>query len=213
MSPSFALRANVRKACVGKGVDSFQVLRATYGEPFGGLADRDTFDWPGVGVTLGAPGAESFIFGTYLEVFDVEADTAFGPMRDCNFDHEKKEYVCRYTPHGELARLVSRSSAEHLTGKANSPGQCDANELVGSWLVFPSQGECGERESIGYGNCTWKSKGAVRVVEMECVRSFDAGGWARAWKEDYQKAPFPNVMRAVKIAVEGCPDVRLPRLI
>merc|ERR1712190_442100 len=107
---------------------------------------------------------------------------------------------------GQWAKRVTRSSAEQLTG--NSPvGACDANDIVGSWLSFPLEGKCVGNVTVGDNGCTWKQTGN-KVILMDCMKSFNSSGWARAWQEDFQKAPFPNVMAHVKAAVRECPDVR-----
>merc|ERR1712190_574009 len=121
------------------------------------------------GVTLGAPGHWSFIGKKFLEVADVEANTTWGPWRDCNWDPVQNVERCSATT-PELARLVARSSAEQLTGPTNAPGQCGPNDKVGSWLVFPHEGECSENEAIGNNGCTWKLRG-VKVIAMECLRA------------------------------------------
>ena len=178
-------------------MESFQVIRATDGEPWGNLYDRDTFDWSGLGVTLGAPGRVSFVVRKYFEVFDVDVNTTFGPWRECDYSRERNDEACTTALPEEMVHLVSRKSAEGLTGErgSESPGQCEANEMVGSWFVFPSQGMCGENEAVGDGGCTWKMKGS-KVVSHECLFYSNNGlkDWTRAWAEDYQKPPFPNVV-------------------
>jgi len=197
--------------CPGEGVQALQVLRATNGEPWGELEDRDTFDWPGAGVTMGSPEHPSFSERKYLEVFDVEVNTSYGPFRDCNYNKALKKAVCSppYSP--DLARLVARSSAEQLQAapKAGPMGQCGQNDIVGSWYVFPHEGRCGQDQQVGDGGCTWKLKSA-KVVEMSCG---SPKKWASAWTADFQKGPFLEVQNVLKAAVQDCPDIRENRLI
>jgi len=173
----------------------------------GVLENRDTFDWLGQGVTLGSPTSIKFAGQTYLEVLDVDFDGFFNFWRDCNYNRELKRNVCWDSVlSGQWAKRVTRSSAEQLTG--NSPfGACDANDIVGSWLSFPLEGKCVGNVTVGDNGCTWKQTGS-KVILMDCMKSFNSSGWARAWQEDFQKAPFPNVMAHVKTAVRECPDVR-----
>merc|ERR1712187_1041213 len=128
-----------------------------------------------------------FNWCTYLEVFDVDFDGFFNLWRDCNYTREVKRNVCVESRlSGQWAKRVTRSSAEMLTG--SSPfGACNV--------------------SVGDNGCTWKQTGS-KVILMDCMKSFNSSGWARAWQEDFQKAPFPNVMAHVKAAVRECPDVR-----
>merc|ERR1712203_1242607 len=194
------------RACAQGPVATFQVLRASNGEPWGHIDDRDTFDWAGLGVTLGAPGHWSFMNKKYLEIADVEANTTYGPWRDCNWDPVHKVEKCSATT-PDLARLVARSSAEQLTGPTNAPGQCGSNDEVGSWLVFPHEGECRDSEDVGQSGCTWKLRG-VKVIAMDCIYA-KKDAFIKRWEQDWQKAPFPGVIRFVKAAVEACPDARM----
>eukprot|EP00933_Yihiella_yeosuensis_P003952 TRINITY_DN10755_c0_g1_i1.p1 TRINITY_DN10755_c0_g1~~TRINITY_DN10755_c0_g1_i1.p1 ORF type:complete len:417 (-),score=47.78 TRINITY_DN10755_c0_g1_i1:660-1910(-) len=194
----------VPKPCPGNGTASFQVLRATNGGgTWGELEDRDTFDWKGLGVTLGVSGFHS---RKYLEIFDVEAATSFGIWRDCGYNSKLKKNTCDPPLSPEFSRLVSRSSSEQLEGVY--AGQCGENVLVGSWLTFPLAGKCGIDESVGDNGCTWKKR-AAKVMAMECLFSFDSGAVGRAFKEDYQKAPFLHTIEVAKAAIKSCPDVRL----
>merc|ERR1719173_154658 len=129
-------------ACPRGPVERMQLLRASDGEPWSHFEDRDLFNWLGQGVTLGAPGHWSFMNMKFLEVGGVEVNTTYGPWRDCTWDPMNRVEKCSELPQ-DLVRLVSRSSAEQLTGPTNAPGQCGPDETVGSWFVLPHQGECG----------------------------------------------------------------------
>jgi len=191
-----------RKACPRGPVQRMQVLRASNGEPWGRFDDRDLFNWLGQAVTLGAPGHFAFMNTKFLEVGDVEVNTTYGPWRDCNWDPVHKVEKCTEVPK-DFEHLVSRSSAEQLTGPANAPGQCGPHDLVGSWFVLPHQGECGEGQTVGDGGCTWKLR-KFKVVEMDCLRG-DA--FSQAWRADWQRPPFAAATRVLKEAVRACPDV------
>merc|ERR1712039_399467 len=173
-----------------------QVLRGINDpEPMGVLENRDTFDWTGLGVTLGTPTNIRFSGKKYLELYDVDVINSFGFWRDCNYKPSLKRNVCRDSP-TRTPKLITRCSAEHLTGKphnGSAGGQgCDANALVGSWFSFPSEGKCMDGEALGVEGCTWKLKTA-KVVFMDCMRLFNSSGWNRAWELDIQKAPFSHV--------------------
>jgi len=188
------------------GAKSIQVLRASDPpEQLGVLEDRDTFDWPGQGVTLGSPAMSKFVWRTYLQLFEVDFDGYFGEFRDCNYRRDLNKNICPPSRMPDTA--VTRCSAELLTGTLGMAGMCDDNGLVGSWLTFPHEGKCGDSASVGDGGCTWKMK-ASKVVLMECMVHFNSTGWFRAWNADFQKAPFPHVIAHVKAAVHACPDVR-----
>merc|ERR1719268_372521 len=151
------------KVCSSNGVETVQLLRASDGEPWGHLEDRGLFDWKGQGVTLGAPGHTSASVRKYLEIADVDLDTAYGPWRECYWDAEAKKERCTHAE-PELVRSVGRSSAQHLTGESSATGQCEDNNVVGSWFMLPHEGECGKEDAVGDNGCTWKLK-SFKVVE------------------------------------------------
>merc|ERR1712137_745337 len=57
-----------------------------------------------------------------------------------------------------------------MGGVIGGCGQCEANDLVGSWLVFTHEGKCGEKDSIGDNGCTWKAKGQRRSSAWSACR-------------------------------------------
>lgn len=190
------------------GEKSVQVLRGSSPpEKLGILADRDTFDWIGQGVTLGSPKGIKFVYKKYLQVFDVDFDGHFGIWRDCNYNKELEKYIC---PRADISKMpytaVTRSSAEQLSGKVGM-GMCDENSEVGSWLTFPHEGKCADNASVGDAGCTWKLK-TSKVILMDCMVHFNSSGWIRSWSLDFGRAPFPHVIAHVKAAVQACPDVR-----
>jgi len=187
-----------------------QVLRALNDpEPLGVLVARDTFDLTGAGVTLGTPANVKFAGYKYLQMFDVELTNQMGFWRDCNYKRSSQRNVCGPSL-TQTPTLVTRSSAEQLTGLPHGEyamGICDANAVVGSWFTFPEEGMCGDKEALGTNGCTWKLK-RTKAVLMECMLSFNSSGWERAWDQDIQKAPFPNVQAHIKAALSACPEVR-----
>lgn len=224
------------KLCNSAGKVALLVYRATNYLDQGELANLDTSDLLGAGVTLGSPVSPSFIGKKYYEFYEVDADSAFGPLRDCNYKNGHN--VCSRPQRPGFAKSVSRSSSEQLSGSPGSWGQCDSNELVGSWYTFPEEGRCGINESIGDNGCTWKVR-QHKAISMLCMMfwnstsmTFDltggstpflntrvpfagklevplnASGWFRAWQEDYQKAPFPNLMDHIDAAFNACPDIQ-----
>jgi len=193
-------------ACPRGPVERMQLLRASNGEPWGHFDNRDMMNWLGQGVTLGAPGHWSFMNKRFLEVGDFDINTTYAPWRDCNWDPVSHVEKCSVVPK-DLDRLVSRSSSEQLTGPTNAPGQCGPDDVVGSWFVLPSSGQCAAGEQVGDGGCTWKSRG-FKVVELqsECVQSY-SDAFLQAWHADWQRPPFRATTRILKEAVRKCPNV------
>jgi len=107
--------ADFQRVCLNQGTASFQVLRAT-GFLTSELANQDTFNWLGQGVTLGSPHFPGFVGKKYLELFDVDANTSHGPFRDCNFNWTAKENECSKATSPNLARLVTKTSPSAMGG-------------------------------------------------------------------------------------------------
>lgn len=183
-----------------------EVLRAfSPPEPMGILEDRDTFDWPGLGVTLQefAPSQQ------YLQLFEFDVDGRFGFWRDCNYNRVLQANKCwdPYAGHEEvLGKLVTRVSAEILQGESFM-GMCEPNSVVGSWYTFPHEGKCAEGASVGDDGCTWKLVRS-KVIDMSCMKNHNLFGWYRNQLRDYAKAPFPHLQAHVQSAMQSCPDVR-----
>jgi len=200
----------VHKACEGTGTAALQALRFSNGEPWGHIEDRDLFDWTAFPITA----SEFAGSHKYLELFDVDANSSYGPWRECDYVKKTHEDHCSELE-ADVASLVSRVSAEMLMGSAEDPlGQCGANEVSGSWLVFPHQGECGEGQAIGDQGCTWKVKD-WKVVTVESVfallkSEFSLDLTNKTAVRDVlteESPPFPGFLRMVKAAVMMSPAV------
>merc|ERR1712194_568463 len=91
-------------------------------------------------------------------------------------------------------------------------GQCGENAIVGSWLVFPHQGQCEDGQAVGDDGCTWKVTG-FKVVEIQpCFNSTAAvlAAAFEAYQLDWQNAPFSHVMdRGLPVGLAEC--ALLPR--
>merc|ERR1712194_894164 len=70
-------------------------------------------------------------------------------------------------------------------------GQCGENAIVGSWLVFPHQGQCEDGQAVGDDGCTWKVTG-FKVVEIQPCFNSTAAVLAAAF-EAYQFARTSRV--------------------
>lgn len=189
--------------CHANTTRNLEVLRAFNSpEPMGVLENRDTFDWPGTGVTL-----QEFDGNEYLELFEVEFDRRFGYWRDCNYNRNLKENVCDDAM-PTLEKLVTRSSAEQLQGESLK-GMCEPNSLVGSWYTFPLEGKCAENASVGDDGCTWKMVSS-KVINMSCMKRHNFFGWLISQLLDGfgGRAPFPRITAHVQSAMQSCPDVR-----
>jgi hypothetical protein len=191
------------KACEGDGISSLQVLRFSNGEPWGHISDRDTFDWNAVALMSQefAPGHK------YLLFYELEVNSSYGPWRECDYNPKTHKTTCSELPAG-VARLVSRVSAEGYTGKPGvlgDNGQCEPNDIVGSWLLFPHQGKCGEGQTIGDQGCTWKLT-RWKVLSVEALFStFNAkfGDIKRLLSSE--KPPFRGLQHMVKASMAETP--------
>merc|ERR1712194_285086 len=118
-----------------------------------------------------------------------------------------------------MGRFACRSERQGLEdqrgGFARATGQCGKNAIVGSWLVFPHQGQCEDGQAVGDDGCTWKVTG-FKVVEIQpCFNSTAAvlAAAFEAYQLDWQNAPFPHVMDYLKDRVAVCPDISSPTLV
>jgi len=179
------------------------VFRASHGEPWGELHNRDTGDLVGdIGFLRPSPGGEP-PYRKYWETFNVTVNKTWGRWRDCNYIKEKGDDVCEPAASPEVAKFVARSSAESYQGPCN--GQCGANAVVGSWYVFPKEGRCPEGAQIGTEGCTWRIE-ATKVVLVSCV--WAEGNVREAWRESFGKAPWPRMQAALLRGIAACADVR-----
>merc|ERR1719203_1820046 len=151
-------------------------------------------------------GAVTF-FGTsykYMQIFNVTVHKGFAPMRDCNFSPEHKGMICKDPSLYSKAtrtqanfKSVGRSSENYMFGPFM--GQCSDNTLGGSWLQFPSEGECAAGWDVGFNGCSWKTE-AFKLVETACVqehcKAIDA----------HEQAPFPETRGCLEQAIGECPD-------
>eukprot|EP00443_Scrippsiella_acuminata_P064714 CAMPEP_0115396968 /NCGR_PEP_ID=MMETSP0271-20121206/13565_1 /TAXON_ID=71861 /ORGANISM="Scrippsiella trochoidea, Strain CCMP3099" /LENGTH=472 /DNA_ID=CAMNT_0002820707 /DNA_START=35 /DNA_END=1453 /DNA_ORIENTATION=+ len=191
--------------CEGNGTSSLQVLRFSHGEPWGHISDRDTFDW-------NAYALMSHEFGPgykYLLFYELEVNSSYGPWRECDYNPATHRTACTEMP-ADVAGLVSRVSAEVLTGKPGvlgSMGQCEANDVVGSWLLFPSQGKCDEGQNVGDQGCTWQLL-SWKVFDFQTLeKTFSAkfGNVTRLLSTG--KPPFRDIQRMAKAAMTETPVV------
>jgi hypothetical protein len=179
--------------CPGEGIKTIQVFRFYnfHGE---GLqaADVDTSDLPGTAFDL----FDGYVGRRYVKALNITVDTRFGPYRDCNWNGTANH--CEAPSQPGMARLVTRSSP--FQGFGPHWGQCSANELTGSWLTFPSEGQCRGEDAVGTDGCTWRVHSA-KSIEMSCI----ASALKDLLQKERNQAPYPRLQKAILDGLETCP--------
>jgi hypothetical protein len=179
-----------------------QVLRFSNGEPWGDISDRDTFDWDGYGVMSQEFGS----WNQYLLFYELEVNSSYGPWRECDYNHETHKNICDELP-AYVAGLVSRMSVEALTGVLGDRGQCEANDVVGSWFVFPHQGKCDEGQTVGDQGCSWKLI-SWKVFDMKTLRDTFVAKFGEEKKLlGSEEPPFRGVQDMLRTAMAETPVV------
>merc|ERR1719291_1043640 len=85
----------------------------------------------------------------YMQVYNVTVKRGFAPIQDCNYIATEEQMVCTGGHRTAAnAKSVGRSSANYLEGRFL--GQCSENMATGSWLQFPSVGECAAGWDVGF---------------------------------------------------------------
>lgn len=161
-----------------------------------GLNNKMTSDILGA-ITYG-PLNETTRGHDYLQVFEVDVDTGFAPMQDCNYYPGAGGNMC-FGGNREPAnaKAVGRSSTQYMTGPF--AGQCSPNALVGSWYSFNTQGECAAGWALGFDGCSWKTR-SFKLVESECLFRHCGASWRR------EEAPFPETVACLRQAIAACAD-------
>jgi len=90
-------------------------------------------------------------------------------------------------------------------------GQCNnSNDGIGNWYSLDALGQCGEGESVGEDNCSWKLVGINKTITAACLQSL--GFWEACAADE--KLPFPTAVKIFQNAFlfnnsssGGCPPV------
>jgi len=135
--------------------------------------------------------------------WNVTAEASWGQYGYCLYQNGKN--FC----YGSTGKQVGRESAMGM-GKGARQGQCSANEELGSWYSFTSEGKCADGTSVGDAGCTWVAT-QIRTVSAQCIVD---RGIKQSCMEEQGHAPFVKSLAIFKAALSssdpakgGCPDV------
>lgn len=139
----------------------------------------------------------------YMQVYNVTMRQDFAPLEDCNYMVDKQQMECRGGFRTAAnAKSIGRSSNSYMEGPFS--GQCSENNLIGSWLSFPSSGECAAGWDVGFQNCSWKTQ-AFKVVSTSCVTA-QCAQTARDALRKTGSIMEPSVLDCLTNSIARCPD-------
>jgi hypothetical protein len=184
------------RSCPGDGVKTMTVFRFFNFDGEGAqAANVDTSDLLGTAFDL----FDGYVTRKFLKALNVSVDSRFGPYRDCNWNGTANH--CEAPLQG-LGRLVTRSTPFQASGP--HWGQCSDNEVIGSWLTFPSEGQCMGDDAVGTDGCTWRVRSA-KVIKMACFGS----KLTDLMKQERHHAPYPRLQKAILDGMATCPSADL----